>query len=201
MRNAYALLGLSFLIVFLGAYLLIERAQAPQSEHASYESNLTLPMLTLTSPAFEEGGTIPAKYTCDGDNISPELRIEGVPPGTRALVLVMDDPDIPDFVKTERGIEKFDHWVLYNIPSDTTVIGEGASEIGSPGLTSRGSEGYTGPCPPDREHRYIFRLYALSEELAFETPPTLDAVEREAREKMLESASLIGRYERSTRED
>jgi Raf kinase inhibitor-like YbhB/YbcL family protein len=151
--------------------------------------------LSISSPAFEEGGKIPSKYTCDADNVSPEIRIEGVPEGTVSFVLVMDDPDIPDTVKQARGIEKFDHWAVYNIGADTTVLAEGKS-VGTGAVNSTGKTSYTGPCPPDREHRYFFRLYALSGTLNFIQAPTLDELETAARGMMIESATLMGRYER-----
>lgn len=205
MRNAYALLGFSFLIVFVGAYIVIRKANAPtsneliQKEEATStvtsKPNETSSMLTLTSPAFEDGGSIPSTYTCDGTNVNPEIRISGVPEGTESLVLIMDDPDIPDAVKQSRGVEKFDHWVLYAIPKDTTVISEG-SPVGTEGLTSAGTTGYTGPCPPDKEHRYIFRLYALSGTLNFIKAPTLDEVEEAAKGMTIASATLMGRYNR-----
>lgn len=207
MRNAYALLGLAFFIVFVGAYVVIEQANAPTPEDIpvieeevvlegdTNEATNTM-SLTLTSPAFEDGERIPSKYTCDGENISPEFRIENVPEGTQSLVLVMDDPDIPDSVKESRGIEKFDHWVLYSIPPDTTIIPEGKS-VGSEGLNSGGNAGYTGSCPPDREHRYFFRLYALNGSLNFIQAPMLDEVETAAKSMAIESATLMGRYERT----
>lgn len=200
MKNAYTLLGLMFLVVFVGAYVLFERAEAPTTENKELilqESKTPTPMtLSLTSPAFEDGGLIPSKYTCDGENINPELHIEGVPEGTKSLVLVMDDPDIPDAVKESRGIEKFDHWVLYNIDPATTVIPEGAP-VGSLGKNSRGEEAYTGACPPDREHRYIFRLYALSGKLNFIAAPTLEEVETAAKSMSLGEAVLVSHYERT----
>jgi len=201
MRNAYALLGLSFLIVFVGAYFVIQRAYAPTPEDMSVpleetpNTETTTMSLTLTSPAFNDNDLIPSKYTCDGGNINPELRIENVPEGTASLVLVMDDPDIPDSVKESMGIEKFDHWVLYNISPETETIAEGVTS-GSEGLNTRGDAGYTGPCPPDREHRYIFRLYALGGSLNFIKAPTLDEVETAAKGSAIGSATLIGRYER-----
>jgi Raf kinase inhibitor-like YbhB/YbcL family protein len=151
--------------------------------------------LKLNSPAFEEGGKIPSVYTCDGENISPEIRIEGVPEGTRSLLLVMDDPDIPEHVKERLSIEKFDHWTVYNIPSDTTILPEGA-QLAHVGLTSGGEAKYSGPCPPDREHRYFFRLYALPTQLNFDSLPTQQEVEDAAKKIALESATLMGRYER-----
>jgi hypothetical protein len=203
MRNAYALLGVLFLIVFAGAYIAVEKANAPSDNmdvdptSSYYESDTIEPsMLTLTSPVFEEDGVIPEKFTCDGDNINPELRISGVPEDAETLVLVMDDPDIPESAKESMGIEKFDHWVLYNIPANVEKIPEGAS-LGTPGVNSSGTEGYRGPCPPDREHRYVFRLYAISGQLNFIKTPTLDEVEKAAQGNVIQSATLIGRYDRS----
>lgn len=154
---------------------------------------------TLTSSAFADNEIIPPQYTCDGDNINPPLSINGVPEGTKSLVLVMDDPDIPEEVKVSRGIEKFDHWVIYNLPADAREVEAGASP-GSAGINTAGQPSYTGPCPPadmePREHRYIFRLYAISEELNFIKTPTLDEVEEAVKGMTLDSATLVGRYSR-----
>lgn len=200
MRNAYALLGLAFLIVFGAAFVLLERAHAPSRENA-LEAHPDRDMaLSLTSSAFEHNGRIPSEYTCDGTNTLPPLAIAGVPEGTASLVLVMDDPDIPEEIKASRNIEKFDHFAVYNIPADTTVI-EGEAGLGTPALNSTGEAGYIGPCPPTEyeptEHRYVFRLYALSETLQFENPPTLDELEAAAREHVIEQTELIGRYSRN----
>ena len=206
MRNAYALLGLSFLIVFTGAYLLFsQEVQAPvQQDKIIVETNVTnIERMTmkLTSSAFNDGETIPAVYTCDGENINPPLSISDIPEGTESFVLVMDDPDIPEVVKKKMDIEKFDHWVLYDVAADTTEISEGES-IGTTGLNTRGEAAYTGPCPPTEyeptTHRYIFRLYALSGKLSFEKPPTLDEVESIAEGMMLEKSVLTGLYSRVT---
>jgi hypothetical protein len=194
MRQAFTLLGIMTFIVAVGVFIAFERAEAPTEEPIIGDNPAPM-TLTLTSPEFEDGGTIPSRFTCDGGNVNPELRIAGVPEGTASLVLLMDDPDIPDSVKESRGIEKFDHWAVYNIPADTTVVPE-AAIIGTEALNSTGKEGYVGPCPPDREHRYIFRLYALSGTLNFIKAPTLDEVEIAARGMTLESVTLMGRYER-----
>jgi len=153
--------------------------------------------LTLTSSAFENGGTIPAKYTCDGERrLSPPLSISGAPAGAKSLALIMDDPDVPKELRPD-GV--FDHWTLYNIPADTAEIPEGAN-IGPAGLNTAGAEGYTGPCPPPehepREHRYIFRLFALSDTLRFPTPPTKQQILDALAPFVLASAELIGRYSR-----
>lgn len=193
MRHAFTLLGIMTLVVSAGAFIAFRNtADAP----SDLSTNTSTPMsLTLTSPVFAEGESIPTKYTCDAENVSPELHIGNVPEGTKSLVLVMDDPDIPESIKKERGIETIDHWVLYSIPPTTDVISEGAL-IGKVGINSRGVEGYMGPCPPDREHRYFFRLYALTEEINFLKPPMLHEVEKQAKELMIETATLMGRYER-----
>ena len=177
----------------IGVFIAFERAEAPSTFLEDLNSDTMI--LTLASPAFEEGGMIPSKFTCDADNVSPEMRIGGVPEGTVSLVLVMDDPDIPDSVKQSRGIEKFDHWAVYNIPADPAVIQEG-EVIGMGAMNGRGEASYTGPCPPDREHRYFFRLYALSGTLNFLQAPTLDELEAAAKGSMLGSATLMGRYNR-----
>ncbi|MDE2173262.1 MAG: YbhB/YbcL family Raf kinase inhibitor-like protein [Patescibacteria group bacterium] len=156
--------------------------------------------LTLTSPAFANQGTIPAKYTCDGNReLSPPLIISGVPEGAKSLALVMDDPDIPAIVRESRGISAFDHWVLYNIPVDTTEIPEGMA-AGTPGMNSAGVAAYAGPCPPPehepKEHRYIFVLYALSGTLGFVAHPTKAELLSAIAPMTMARAELVGRYAR-----
>lgn len=189
------LVGLTTIILSVGVYVAFSKKTAITNEIIIGTNDKT--MFTLTSPEFEDGESIPSKFTCDGENIIPELHIKNAPEGTKTFVLVMDDPDIPDFVKEARGIDVFDHWVLYNIPGDTTVINS-EKTIGNTGLNSKGDVTYTGPCPPDREHRYFFRLYALNGTLNFIKAPTLHEVEEAARSMMLEEVSLMGRYVRNT---
>jgi len=198
MRNAYTLLGLAFIIVFVAAYILFDRAYAPVVDETLLDNTVTM-SLTLTSSAFGHNETIPPQYTCDGVNTPPPLSVSGVPEEAAALVLVMDDPDIPNEIKEAQGIQKYNHYVVYNIPPDATDLSTGVME-GTPGLNSRGDDSYMGPCPPAEyeptEHRYVFRLYAVNEELTFETTPTLDEVEAAAKEHMIDQTELIGRYER-----
>jgi len=199
MRKAYGILGVLFLVVLIGAFFAFERAEAPTEDGQLSDNPPIIMSLTLMSPAFGHNEMIPSEYTCDGPNINPELHIAGVPEGTQSLVLLVDDPDIPEEIKRSRGIEKFDHWVLYNIAPETTVISED-STIGSEGLTSRGEPGYVGACPPPEyeptTHRYIFTLYALSGTLNFITVPTYDDVRTAAEGMTLEKTELIGRYKR-----
>src|SRR3989338_2241297 len=117
--------------------------------------------MKITSPVFENNGKIPEKYTCDSENVSPPLEFQDIPKNTKSLVLIMDDPDIPDFVKKKFNIEVWDHWIVFNIPPTTTEILEGQNPTGLLGKNTGGKNAYGGPCPPDKEHRYLFKLYAL----------------------------------------
>ncbi len=157
-------------------------------------------VFTLASDVFNDGGTIPTEYTCDGEGIHPPLSISGVPTGTKSMVLLVDDPDIPKDLKKKRGIECFDHWVVYNIPKDTTEIEEGES-VGKEGLNSGGTRGYVGPCPPPEyeptAHRYFFRLYALSKQMRFAKPPTRTEVLTALESCVLAETQLMGIYDRS----
>jgi Raf kinase inhibitor-like YbhB/YbcL family protein len=119
--------------------------------------------MTLASPALKPDGQIPSKYTCEGANISPPLAWDGVPEGTKSLVLIIDDPDAPD-PKAPQMV--WVHWVVYNIPPDTKGLPENASNAGLPegtelGLNDFKKTAYGGPCPPIGRHRYFHKLYAL----------------------------------------
>lgn len=143
--------------------------------------------MRLTSPAFEDNGRIPPKYTCDGDNISPELRIENVPPGTKSLALVMEDPDAPNGLWV--------HWVVWNIRPNIGVIAERSEPRESViGKNSWGHNMYGGPCPPSGTHRYIFRLYALDRTVDLAGTASKGQFEVAIRDHVLAEASLTGLY-------
>ena len=153
--------------------------------------------LTLTSPAFENGGLIPAKYTCDEDRmLSPQLLISGVPEEAKSLALIMDDPDVPKAIHPD-GM--FDHWTLFNIPPQTTGIPEGGS-AGIAGANGAGKNAYTGPCPPPQyepsEHRYFFKLYALDTELTLQAGASKEEVEKAMQGHVVGEVQLMGRYKR-----
>ena len=150
--------------------------------------------MQLTSPAFENGGVIPERYTCDGENISPELRISGVPEGAKTLALIMEDPDVPTNVR-EDGM--WNHWVVFNIPPEISVIAEGEEPAGVRGVTTSGALRYGGPCPPDREHRYFFYLYALDTALNLSEGTTKEEVLAAMEGHVLAKAELMGRYDRT----
>lgn len=149
--------------------------------------------MELTSPAFKHNGSIPSEYTCDGENISPELHIHNAPEGTESFVLIMEDPDVPTFVR-EDGM--WDHWIVFNIPKGTTVIPKGTEPEGVHGLTTANALAYGGPCPPDKEHRYFFILHALSTTIDEQEGATKEAVRAAMRHHILDKAELMGRYKR-----
>jgi Raf kinase inhibitor-like YbhB/YbcL family protein len=149
--------------------------------------------MKLTSSAFQNEGKIPAKYTCDGKNINPPLSISDIPEKAKSLALLMDDPDVP---KNLRKDGMWDHWVVFNIPADVREISEGSEPAGAPGKGTNGETGYFGPCPPDREHRYFFRLYALDTYLDLPEGSGKSSVERAMKEHIIDQDILMGRYER-----
>ena len=153
--------------------------------------------MQLLSSAFTHNTSIPRIYTCDGNRLlSPPLSIAGVPEGTVSLVLMVTDPDVPRAL-ISTGV--FDHWVLFNIPPNTTEIPEGES-VGMAGQNSAGTYVYTGPCPPREyepsEHRYIFTLYALDTMLMPSSGDTKDTVQGMMQGHVLEQTELIGTYKR-----
>ncbi len=151
--------------------------------------------LDVTSSAFEEGGAIPARYTCDGLDISPPLSWSPVPNGTRSLALIAEDPDAP------RGA--FAHWVIYNLPPDTRRLPEDVPNRQTlpggalQGMNGAGSIGYTGPCPPGGTHRYFFKVYALDTELDLGAGATKEDVVRAMEGHVLAEGRLLGTYQRS----
>ncbi len=152
--------------------------------------------MTISSVAFKNKGTILAKYTCDGESINPPLKFEKVPSDAKSLVMLMDDPDVPKNLKPD-GV--FDHWVIYNIDPSVKEIAENSVPKGAQGLNGAGQVKYTGPCPPDREHRYFFKLFALDTSLDFSDPSkvTKQMVLDKMQGHIIDQAELIGLYNRS----
>ena len=153
---------------------------------AAGEGTMTM---TVRSPAFEDGETIPAKYTADGADVSPPLEIRGVPEGTRSLALIVDDPDAP--------MGTWVHWVAWNLPPDTAEIPEDGLPPGAvEGSNSWRRRGYGGPAPPSGTHRYFFKVYALDTTL--DLPPSADkaALLRAMEGHVLAEAVTMGRYSR-----
>lgn len=141
----------------------------------------------LTSTAFEHEGDIPARYTCDGDGVSPPLSIDDLPEEAVSLVLLMDDPDAP--------AGTWDHWVEYDI-EPLTEIPEAVGSLGTPGTNSWGRRGYGAPCPPNGIHRYVFAVYALDTSLGWEPGADKGDVLARIHGHVLADATLMGFYSR-----
>jgi len=152
--------------------------------------------LSITSPSFEMNGAIPARFTCDGENISPELIFSNIPSAAKSLALIMEDPDVPITIKPD-GM--WNHWVVWNMLPAVTGIGEGSDAPGIVGINSRGNNKYGGPCPPDREHRYIFTLYALDSVLDLPHNSAKDELLVALDSHVIEQAKLIGTYNHSNK--
>lgn len=154
--------------------------------------------LELTSPAFDDGGSVPERFTCDGADVSPPLEIAGVPEEAASLALVADDPDAP--------AGTWVHWVLWGLPADRRELPEGVpadDEVlggARQGTNDFGSPGYGGPCPPpgDGPHRYFFRLYALREAPGLAPGATKEELLEAIDPLVVASCELMGRYRRSS---
>lgn len=158
--------------------------------------------LELTSPAFTNGGSIPIKYTCEGQDVSPALAWRGAPAGTRSLVLIVDDPDAPDPAAPKMT---WVHWVVFNLPAENAGLPEEAgSGTGLPAGAVSGRNdwkrsGYGGPCPPIGRHRYFHKLYALDRTLALDAQATKAEIEAAMRGHVLATAELVGTYQKQRR--
>lgn len=144
--------------------------------------------MKLTS-VFAHNENIPSKYTCDGEDSAPELIISEVPSNAKSLVLIVDDPDAP--------MGTWVHWVLYNIPTNTTKIdAQNLPQGVKQGMTDFGRIGWGGPCPPSGTHRYFFKLYAIDKNLDLPEGVTKKQIENEIRNNIIEKTELIGLYKR-----
>jgi hypothetical protein len=145
--------------------------------------------LTIASPAFKHTSGIPAKYTCDGEDMNPALVIENIPAGAKSLALIVDDPDAP------RGM--WVHWVVWNIRTDTKDIKENSVPAGAvQGMNDFRKLDYGGPCPPSGTHRYFFKLYALDVVLDLKSGSKKAGLEHAMKGHLLAQAELIGLYKR-----
>ncbi len=155
----------------------------------------TMQNISISAEAFKAGGTIPAEYTCDGDDVSPSLSWEGTPASVKSITLIMDDPDAPG--------RTFVHWVLFNIPASTKglpkgipknkTLGDGSRQ----GITDFGGVGYGGPCPPPgKPHRYYFKIYALDTVLNLPPGSSKADVEKAMAGHILAKGELVGKYGR-----
>ena len=150
--------------------------------------------LSITSSAFKDGGKIPSKYTCDGEDVSPALSWSGAEENTQSYALIMDDPDAP--------MGTFTHWVIFNIPKNVQGLPEGVPKQGvlknggMQGSNDFGKTGYGGPCPPSGTHRYRFHLYALDTNLDLKAEASKSEVLKKMEGHILAEAEITGLYGR-----
>jgi Raf kinase inhibitor-like YbhB/YbcL family protein len=164
----------------------LQSAQSPDPSQSGFR---------IESSAFKEGAFIPARFSCQGENVSPPLKWTDPPAGTRSLALIVDDPDAPAGTWT--------HWVVFNLPAQTRAMEENAPKQdeltngGLQGMTSFGSVGYGGPCPPPgKPHRYFFKLYALDTMLSLKPGASREEVVTALKGHTLGEAQLMGRFKR-----
>src|SRR5438128_1443287 len=145
--------------------------------------------MKITSSAFQEGGNIPSKFTCDGADISPALRIEGAPAEAKTLLLIVDDPDAP--------VGLFTHWLAWNIDPKTTEVAENSAPAGAvQGTNDFPKTGYGGPCPPSGTHRYYFKIFALDRELDLPFGAKRGQLDAAMKGHVVAQGELMGRYSR-----
>src|SRR6266705_3591218 len=145
--------------------------------------------MKITSSAFQEGGDIPSKFSRDGQDINPALRIEGTPSNAKTLLLIMDDPDAP--------VGLFTHWLVWNIDSKTTEIAEKSVPKGAvQGTNDYQTLGYGGPQPPSGTHRYYFRIFALDQTLELKAGAKRKELDKEISGHVIAQGQLMGRYTR-----
>jgi Raf kinase inhibitor-like YbhB/YbcL family protein len=175
------------IVIFVSACGGGPRPTAPREEGAKMT-------IDLRSTAFEEGGAIPTRYTCDGTDVSPPLQWGSLPEGTRSLALVAEDPDAPGGT--------FVHWVIYDLPPGTRRLPEGVPgrqtlpSGAAQGVNGAGGVGYMGPCPPSGTHRYFFRVYALDTELDLGGGATREGLASAMKGHVLAAGRLMGTYRR-----
>jgi len=149
--------------------------------------------MKIISPSFQHNQSMPSEYTCDGNNTNPALEFVDIPEQAKSLALIMEDPDVPKHIR-EDGM--WDHWLVWNILPTTKNIAENSIPLGIVGLNTNGREDYASPCPPDGQHRYFFKLYALDTLLDIPGGSTKDALLTAMQGHIIDQAELVGLYER-----
>ena len=153
----------------------------------------------MSSSAFASDGAIPARYTCEGSDISPPLTWIGVPAGAKSLALIVDDPDAPDPAAPKMT---WVHWVLYNLPPTSSGLAKSVKRKELPqgtleGISDFKRTGWGGPCPPIGRHRYFFKLYALDASLPDLQTPNKAKLEKAMEGHVLAKAELMGTYQKT----
>lgn len=150
--------------------------------------------MKILSPAFSHNDFIPKKFTCDGANINPALIFSEIPANAQSLVLIMEDPDVPKNIRSD-GL--WIHWMIWDMPIEVKEIQENSMPKGIVGKNTSGTFSYSSPCPPDKEHRYFFKLYALDTILNLNPETNYENLKKAMESHILDKAELIGRYLRS----
>ena len=156
--------------------------------------------MKLTSSAFKHNNQLPKKYTCEGENVNPQLQWEGTPEATKSFALLVEDPDAPS-AKSPRSEGPWVHWIVFNIPAETTELKENVSvsALGAvQGMTDSKKAAFHGACPPKGSgmHRYFFKLYALDTKLDLKAGATKQQLLNAMQGHILAQAELMGTYKR-----
>jgi Raf kinase inhibitor-like YbhB/YbcL family protein len=147
--------------------------------------------LKISSAAFADKGQLPAKYSCDGEGVNPPLTFSNIPPKTQSLALIVEDPDIPEQFKAQIPSGVFDHWLIWDIAADSKGFAEGGEKRG---INAAGQPGFFPACPPDKAHRYFFKLFALDKKLAGIGIQNKADLQNAMAGHILQQAEMIGMY-------
>ncbi len=188
---------LAAVFIHAGCQLIEQKNVTPPQQQESNESGTgqtsstinQINKMRLTTPSFENNGTMPRDFTCDGRGVNPPLKISEVPAGTKSLALIVDDPDASsgDWV----------HWLLWNIsPGNTDIIEDSIPLGATQGTTSYGKPGWGSPCPPNGTHRYFFKIYALDTEISLNSKAKKSDLLEAMNGHILERTELVGLYKR-----
>lgn len=177
-------------MLFISGCVQNEKAEIPVNndspEAGKGDENMNIQSIKVSSSAFAANGSIPRKYTCDGENVNPPLEFEGIPEEADSLVLIVDDPDAP--------MKTFTHWVIWNIEPVAKI--EEDSIPGVEGINDFKKIGYGGPCPPSGTHRFFFRVYALDRQLELKAGAGRKDLENEMIGHIIAEGELMGKYSR-----
>jgi Raf kinase inhibitor-like YbhB/YbcL family protein len=188
--GAVVLIFLFAAMVLISGCVQNKKAEAPVNkespETGKGDESMNIQSINVSSSAFASNGSVPGKYTCDGQNINPPLEFEGIPEEAESLVLIVDDPDASP--------KTFTHWIVWNIEPMAKI--EEDSIPGVEGLNNFKKIGYGGPCPPSGTHRYFFRVYALDKNLDLKAGAGRKELEKEMIGHITAEGELMGKYSR-----
>lgn len=191
MRTSFASIVFLLTALFSVSCQSKDQAKSPEDTALTEKKEVSMPKIKVTSPAFEQDSMIPMRFTCEGDDIAPEIKWKNLPEKAKTLVLICDDPDAPHGTWV--------HWVVYNIPASDTSFSAKNSADGDSfvfGKNSWGKTSYGGPCPPSGTHRYFFKLYAIDTDLKLKAGATKEELLRAMDGHVLAQGELMGKYKK-----